>query len=104
LIYLGALIPIAVTIGPLASFLENATEIGGAMGDISIITWIPILITLFAVLIGWKKIPKTGRGLYQMIAGAIPRLAPIGVLLFFAIAASSVLTELGLARDIENTL
>ncbi|MGC2940960.1 MULTISPECIES: TRAP transporter large permease subunit [unclassified Brevibacterium] len=104
LIYLGALIPIAVTIGPLAAFFENATEVGDAMGDISIITWIPILIILFAVLIGWKKIPKTGRGLYELIAGSIPRLAPIGVLLFFAIAASSVLTELGLARDIENTL
>lgn len=104
LIYLGALIPIGVTIGPLASFLENATEVGEAMGDISIITWIPILIILFAVLIGWKKIPKTGRGLYELIAGSIPRLAPIGVLLFFAIAASSVLTELGLARDIEDTL
>ncbi|MCF2573990.1 TRAP transporter large permease subunit [Brevibacterium sp. UCMA 11754] len=104
LIYLGALIPIAVTIGPLASFLENATEVGDAMGDISIITWIPILIILFAVLIGWKKIPKTRRGLYELIAGSIPRLAPIGVLLFFAIAASSVLTELGLARDIESTL
>ncbi|MBM6589257.1 TRAP transporter large permease subunit [Brevibacterium sp. RIT 803] len=104
LIYLGALIPIAVTIGPLASFLENATEVGDAMGDISIITWIPILIILFAVLIGWKKIPKTRQGLYELIAGSIPRLAPIGVLLFFAIAASSVLTELGLARDIESTL
>ncbi|MCD1285485.1 MULTISPECIES: TRAP transporter large permease subunit [unclassified Brevibacterium] len=104
LIYLGALIPIAVTIGPLASFLENATEVGDAMGDISIITWIPILIILFAVLIGWKEIPKTGRGLYELIAGSIPRLAPIGVLLFFAIAASSTLTELGLAQDIESTL
>lgn len=104
LIYLGAIIPIAVTIGPLAAFFENATAVGEAMGDISIITWIPILIIVFAVLIGWKNMPKTGRGLYELIAGSIPRLAPIGVLLFFAIAASSVLTELGLAEDIENTL
>ncbi|NUL45424.1 TRAP transporter large permease subunit [Cellulosimicrobium funkei] len=104
LIYLGALIPIAVTVGPLAAFFENSTEIGDALGDISIISWIPILITLFAVIIGWKQVPKSGRGIYDLVVGSIPRLAPIGTLLFFAIAASSVLTDLGLAGDIENTL
>lgn len=104
LIYLGALIPIFVTIGPLANFLENSTAVGESMGDISIITWIPILIIFFAVIIGWKKLPRTGRGYFDLLAGSIPRLAPIGVLLFFAIAASSVLTDLGLAEDIQNTL
>ena len=104
LIYLGALIPIAVTIGPAANFFENATAVGEAMDDISIISWIPILIIFFAVIVGWKKMPKTGRGLFDLMAGSMPRLAPIGVLLFFAIAASSVLTDLGLAGDIESML
>lgn len=103
LIYLGAIIPIAVTVGPLASWLESLPA-GEAMGDISIVSWIPILIILFAVVIGWKRLPKTPSGLYDLIRGSIPRLAPIGVLLFFAIAASTVLTELGLADDIQTTL
>lgn len=104
LIYLGALIPIAVTVGPLAAFFENQTAIGEAIGDVSIISWIPILITLFALIIGWKQVPKSGRGIYDLVVGSMPRLAPIGTLLFFAIAASSVLTDLGLANDIETTL
>ncbi|NKZ01467.1 TRAP transporter large permease subunit [Nocardiopsis alborubida] len=103
-IFLGALIPIVVTVGPLATYLAESTPVGGAMGDISLLTWIPILIIGFALLAGRDRLPRTARDWSRLLDGALPRFATIGALLFFAIAASEILGRLGLAEDVNALL
>lgn len=103
-IFLGALIPIVVTAGPLADHLENSTPLGEAMGEISLLIWIPILIIAFSLVAGRDRLPRNPRDWSALLDGALPKFATIGALLFFAIAASEVLARLGLAGDVNALL
>jgi len=103
-IFLGALIPIVVTVGPLAAYLSESTPLGGAMEEISLLTWIPILIIGFALVAGRDRLPGTARDWSRLLDGALPKFATVGALLFFAIAASEVLGRLGLAEDVNGLL
>ncbi|GAB3213885.1 TRAP transporter permease [Marinactinospora endophytica] len=103
-IFLGALIPIVVTVGPLGTYLAESTALGDAMDDISLLTWIPILIIGFALVAGRDRLPRNARGWSTLLDGALPKFATVGALLFFAIAASEVLGRLGLAEDVNALL
>src|SRR5699024_5372400 len=92
LLYLGAIIPLVLTIGPLATFLENTSSIGEAgLDSIDIVVWIPTLMILISIILGWKHIPKNTSDLFSFITKSIPRFTTIGALIFFAVAASEVL-------------
>ncbi len=98
-IFFGALIPIIITIGPLANYLKSNPNIGPeAMDQISLITWIPILMMLISLTIGRKK--ASALDWSQFFKSAIPKFTTIGALMLFAVAASQVLAELGLAEDL----
>ncbi|GGH65724.1 TRAP transporter large permease subunit [Rothia aerolata] len=103
-IVLGALIPIAVTVGPLANALVATGKYGESLDSISLIKWIPILAILITAIVCWKELPKTARGWWEFMESSIPQFFTIGVLLFFAIAASEVLDILGLSRDVEGII
>ncbi|NQD51143.1 TRAP transporter large permease subunit [Bacillus altitudinis] len=98
-IFFGALIPIVITIGPLANYLKSNPNIGSeAMDQISLITWIPILMILISLIVGRKK--ASAFDWSQFFKSAIPKFTTIGALMLFAVAASQVLAELGLAEDL----
>lgn len=100
-IFLGAIIPIAVTIGPLAAYFGRNPGMTEALGSISILVWIPVMITAFALVAGRKNLPGNVAGWCDMLGRSMPRFATIGALLYFAIAASEILGNLGLAADVE---
>ncbi|GAA1071134.1 TRAP transporter large permease subunit [Pseudonocardia alni] len=104
LIMVGAFVPILLTVGPLSDLLGTDTPLGDSLGDISILIWIPVLITAIALVVGRKQLPSTRAGWFDFTTGAMPRLAVIGSLLFFAVAASEVLNGLGLADDVDRIL
>ncbi|MFF5993028.1 TRAP transporter large permease subunit [Prauserella flavalba] len=104
IIVLGALVPIALTVGPLADFLTTSSPLGESIEDISILTWIPVLVTALALLVGRRELPRGTRAWAGWLAEAMPRFTSIGALLFFAVAASGILSELGLAGDIDAIL
>lgn len=51
-------------------------------------------------LLGRKALPNSSQEFMEFIQKAIPRFTVIGALIFFAVAASEVLTELGLSDNI----
>jgi len=104
IIVLGALIPILITVGPLANLLTGSTPLGTSVEDISILTWIPILVTALALIVGRRALPRGARHWAKWITDSMPRFASIGALLYFAVAASEVLSGLGLAEDIDAIL
>lgn len=103
-IFLGALIPIVVTVGPVANFLVESTPVGDALDSISLLTWIPTLIIAIAVVAGRRRLPRTLSDCSRLLDGALPRFATIGALLFFAITASEILAQLGLAEDVDRVI
>ncbi|RAE58676.1 C4-dicarboxylate ABC transporter permease, partial [Burkholderia multivorans] len=99
-----SLIPILITVGPLADFLSSITTIGESLGNISLIMWIPILIIAISAIVAWKELPKSARQWWEFLAGSVPRFYTIGAILFFAIMASEVLASLGLDADVTSLL
>ncbi len=104
LIFLGALIPISISVGPLADALAASDAIGESMGSISLIMWIPIFIIGISAVVGRKQLPKSPRAWWTFMAGSASKFYTIGAILFFAIAASEVLAFLGLDEDVNAIL
>ncbi|RKL63366.1 C4-dicarboxylate ABC transporter permease [Thermoanaerobacteraceae bacterium SP2] len=101
LMFLGIIIPIVVTMGPIAEALSAAKNFGAeALDEISIIVWIPVLISWIALFEGRKYLPKTAAGWYDFIVSSSKRYVVVGATLVFAFAAGRVLTKLGLSEDI----
>ncbi len=101
LIFVGVLIPIVLTMGPLSDFLAACESFGeDGVDSISMILWIPILITIIAVLEGRKYLPKTAAGWWEFNKKSIGKYSEVGCLLFFAFASSRVLIKLGLENDV----
>lgn len=104
LIFLGALVPIAISVGPVADALSASDAIGESMGSISLIMWIPVLIIGISALVAFKNLPKNPIQWWKFMEGSIPKFFTIGAILFFAIAASEVLASLGLDKDVNAVL
>lgn len=101
MIFLGIIIPLLCQMGPTGTAIKatlNAhTE--KSFSSISLVMWIPILMTLFTIIEGWKYLPHDFKGWKDMIKSSAPKYSEVGCLLFFAFAAASVLTKLGLQEE-----
>lgn len=105
LIFLGAIIPVALTMGPLADFLINKSELWGeAIDSINILVWIPTLMTLFILLLDYKGIKANLKTKENFIKELLPHFTSIGGLLLFVFAAANIISKLGLANDIVSML
>lgn len=105
LIFLGIFIPVILTIGPIGAKLAAIKSFGPkGVSSISLIVWIPILISWIALLEGRKYLPKTAAGMFELIRSSAKRYVVVGATLFFAFAAGRVMTKLGLAKDMMNLL
>ncbi|SDI53044.1 TRAP transporter large permease subunit [Natribacillus halophilus] len=105
LLYVGAIIPLVITIGPLADWLSGIPTLGEeALDSIDIVMWIPTLMIILAFIIGRKSLPKSPHEFSAFIRKSIPRFTTIGALIFFAVASSEVLTQLGLSDNIAQIM
>lgn len=100
IIFLGVIIPIILTIGPTGKIVEfQLSGVEGAFKSISLIIYIPILITLFTIIEGHEYLPKTFKGWIKLIENSIERFQDLGVLLIFAFFASRLLVNLNLGEE-----
>lgn len=101
IIFLGIIIPAAVTFGPLPEFLDARPDFGGdARQSISLIVWIPVLMTWLAVAEGWRSLPKRKADWYELVESLFKKSALIGPILVFAFASAKTLVALGLSEDV----
>lgn len=101
LIYLGAITPLVLTIGPISEFIMNVPTLGEeALDSIDIVIWIPTLMIAIAFLLAGKSAPRSFSEISAFVQKSIPRFTVIGALIFFAVASSEVLTSLGLSDNI----
>lgn len=75
-----------------------------AMGDISLIIWVPVIIIFISLFIGRANLPKSTAAWSQFLRESISGFSVVGVLLLFAFAASEVLGQLGLAKDLSGLM
>lgn len=105
LIFIGILLPVLLSFGPLHDWLLREDRVGEtALKAISIIVWVPILITIIAIIEGWTNLPKTPQAMATAIKREIPQFATVGVSLFAALSATGVMSELGVGQDLADFL
>ncbi|QCB27441.1 TRAP transporter large permease subunit [Corynebacterium endometrii] len=104
-IFLGIIIPVLLTIGPVAGFLGKETMIGeDAVGAISIIVWVPILITIIALIEGAKRITQNNAHFVAQLKRDSHQFATVGISLFAALAAANIMEELGVGAQLSGLL
>lgn len=105
MILLGVAIPLLLTMGPVGSWISaRLSGTDGAFKSISLIVYIPILITFFTIIEGWKYLPHTVSGWVTLCKASIGRFSELGALLVFAFMASRLLTKLNLSTEFSNVL
>ncbi|MCC6018928.1 MAG: TRAP transporter permease [Candidatus Verstraetearchaeota archaeon] len=106
-IIISIIVPVALTTGPIADYLTSIKPFGStgvkALSS-AILYWIPIVASIVTIIVGWNKLPKDAKGLYKFLANATKRYYVIGATIFFAFAASQVLTDLGLSKALMDIL
>lgn len=103
-IFLGILIPVLLTIGPLSSWLGAEGRVGEGIGEISIIVWVPILITLIAVIEGFGRLRQNMAHFRVQIQKDLPQFATVGISLFAALAAANIMEDLGVGPQLSEML
>ena len=102
-LFLGIIIPLLLTMGPLSNWLAAQGSFNDkGVGSISLLIWIPILTTIICILTGRKHLPHGLKGWFDMHINVLPKYKEIGGLMLVAFAASRVLVRLGLEVEIGN--
>jgi len=102
-VFLGIVIPLVVTTGPVGSLL-TARVGDAAMDAVDIVMWIPVLMLVITIVLGARRLPRRPLEVYRLFESCAPRYMNIGVTLVFAFAASAVLTDLGLGPELQRLL
>src|SRR5699024_12700245 len=90
-IFLVILIRVFVTSGHLSELLAQPSCVGEeAIDDISIIIWVPILISVITIVISWKTIPKTLKGWFHLLDGSTKSVSVIGVILLLSFSSFEI--------------
>lgn len=101
LLFLGAIIPVALNMGPLSELISGRSEVwAAAIESVNILVWIPILMIVVILGLGWKDIKKKFHSRTQFVEELIPHFSSTGGLLLFVFAASNIISNLGLSDDI----
>ncbi|MCF4006165.1 TRAP transporter permease [Corynebacterium uropygiale] len=104
-IFLGILIPVILTIGPVSQWLQSEVRIGAdGVKAISIIVWVPILITLIALAEGYRRIRQNNAHFRVQIKKDMAQFATVGISLFSALGAATIMEELGVGPQLSNFL
>lgn len=103
--FLGCIIPILLTAGPLSTWLTNQEAFGKkAVGAINVIVWVPTLITLICLIEGRKYLPKSFKAWTEVLLKTRKTCANVGGMSFFALAGSEALTAAGFGSDVQVLL
>ncbi len=104
-IFMGIIIPVLLTIGPLAGYLGKEAVIGeDGVKAISIIVWVPILITVIALVEGANRIRLNNIQFRAQLRRDSHQFATVGISLFAALAAATIMEELGVGDQLSGLL
>ncbi len=102
-IFLGVLIPLLLTTGPISDLLASTPFGEAGVDSIDMMVWIPVLLSVIIMLEGKAYLPKWTdfKGWLDLIRADIMNYPIIGGTIIFSIAASSVMGDLGIGADME---
>jgi TRAP-type C4-dicarboxylate transport system permease large subunit len=102
-IFLGVIIPLLITTGPISTALSNTSFGAAGVKAIDMMVWIPVLLTVIVLIEGRKYLPKFTnlKEWHKMLSGDIMTYPTVGGTIVFSIAGSGIMTRLGLSKEME---
>lgn len=105
LMFVSIAAPLLLTLSPLAGVLKGILSYGSeGVGSISIIMWVPILMSIIAIAEGWKRLPHSVKGWVNLLGEAESSFLGVGGVFLFAIAGSKALSSIGFGTDLSALL
>ena len=73
IIFLGIFIPLFFTMGPVGKAIKATlnADVSGSFKSISLVMWIPILMTTFTIIEGWKYLPHSFSGWKESVISIV---------------------------------
>lgn len=100
-LFLGILVPILLTMGPISNWLAAQPAFGAdGVDSISLLVWIPILTTIIVIVTGWKQLPHSAKGWYSFAEHALAKYREIGMMCVCAFTASYIFICMGLETEV----
>ena len=105
MMFVSIIVPLVLTLSPLAGVLESIPSFGeDGVGSISIVVWVPILMSIIAIIEGWKRLPHSVSGWIGLLKETQSNFLGVGGVFLFAIAGSSALSSIGFGDDLSALL
>lgn len=105
LMFVSIAVPLILTLSSLADTLKEVPSYGSSgVGSISIVIWVPILMSIIAIIEGWKRLPHTMNGWLDLLKGTQSNFLGVGGVFLFAIAGSNALSSIGFGEDLSALL
>ena len=99
LMFVSVIVPLVLTISPLAATLKASSFGEAGVKAISIVVWVPVLMCLICMVLGRKKLPSTGKGWIDLLHQMQGKVASVGGIFLFALSGSKVLSAIGFGDD-----
>lgn len=100
IIFVGVMIPLLLTTGPVASFLKKTAFGARGVKAIDIIIWVPVLIILGVLYEGRKQLPQTREGWKKFCGSLSKKFFNVAPIIMFAMCGSEALSSIGFGRDV----
>ena len=103
LLFVVVAIPLIITSGAIATALSQWSG-NDITKSVSVIVWIPVVLIITGALLGWKRLPRGGRGWWQLLENSAPRFGVVGITVVFAFAGANALAATGLPKQMTSLL
>jgi len=101
IIFVGVLIPLAITAGPLATVLKAIASFGKkGVAAIDIIIWVPVLIIFGVLFEGRNYLPKNKEDAAKFCKKLSKSFFNVAPVIMFAMCGSDALRAIGFGRDV----
>lgn len=100
IIFVGVMIPLFLTTGPVAVFLRKSAFGARGVKAIDIIIWVPVLIILGVLFEGRKYLPKSKQGWIKFCGTLSKKFFNVAPIIMFAMCGSEALSSIGFGRDV----
>lgn len=105
MMFISIAVPLVLTLSPLASTLKAIESFGKTgVSSISIVIWVPILMSIIAIIEGWKRLPHNISGWAGFLKDTQSNFLGVGGVFLFAIAGSNALSSIGFGEDLTALL
>lgn len=100
IIFVGVMIPLLLTTGPVAAFLKKTSFGAKGVKAIDIIIWVSVLIILGVLYEGRKNLPQDKAGWAKFFGTLSKKFFNVAPIIMFAMCGSEALSSIGFGRDV----